>query len=341
MLLQYHSRMGTPLYYSPRTNNLPNWNQGFLTYGNATDFTEDMQLAISPRSYNNSSFTESDEEGAMCIVTSEDTNGEEDIISVDDDGSENFVCKWDDCQRQFDTPDNLAQHVTTQHATASRGGQYFCHWKDCPRSDRGFNARYKMLVHIRTHTKEKPHRCTICEKRFSRAENLKIHLRSHSGERPYVCPVMGCNKAYSNSSDRFKHTKTHSTDRPYFCKIPGCNKRYTDPSSLRKHVKTFKHHTSQPPETPPEPKPRQEPPNKQTNERLQIPKDNNLLPPPSMDGKKSCNCSHECFEHLQKASEIFKIGALLNQEYFEKGGNSKEVDAMEVADVPLDLSIHK
>lgn len=143
--------------------------------------------------------------------------------------------------RKFEALENLASHVTTAHAIASATGLYYCRWEECSRSDRGFNARYKMLVHVRTHTKEKPHHCTECSKSFSRAENLKIHQRSHSGEKPYVCQVEGCNKAYSNSSDRFKHTRTHSTEKPYFCKFPSCSKRYTDPSSLRKHVKTFKH----------------------------------------------------------------------------------------------------
>lgn len=142
---------------------------------------------------------------------------------------------------------DLAGHVTQAHGTAPMGSvNYYCKWEGCPRTDRGFNARYKMLVHIRTHTKEKPHQCPECFKCFSRAENLKIHIRSHSGEKPYVCPVEGCNKAYSNSSDRFKHTRTHSMTKPYQCKVPGCNKRYTDPSSLRKHVKTYKHKTSNP-----------------------------------------------------------------------------------------------
>lgn len=153
-------------------------------------------------------------------------------------------CRWQHCGLWLAGLDALALHVTLAHAAAGRGGLFYCGWDGCSRGHRGFNARYKMLVHVRTHTNERPHRCARCEKSFSRAENLKIHARSHTGERPYTCPVPGCNKAYSNSSDRFKHTRTHAVDKPYVCKVEGCPKRYTDPSSLRKHVKTYRHFPS-------------------------------------------------------------------------------------------------
>ncbi|XKL68866.1 hypothetical protein PGB90_006635 [Kerria lacca] len=152
-----------------------------------------------------------------------------------------LLCQWTGCYRPFDNLDMLSNHVAKQHANPSKGGMFYCGWSNCTRGNKGFNARYKMLVHVRTHTNEKPHHCYQCNKSFSRAENLKIHLRSHTGEKPYVCTVPGCGKAYSNSSDRFKHSRTHAIDKPYACKIPGCPKRYTDPSSLRKHVKTYKH----------------------------------------------------------------------------------------------------
>lgn len=154
-----------------------------------------------------------------------------------------YECRWVQCDKKFLNMDDLVNHVNDQHVKVERPDvDYQCKWNGCPRKGKGFNARYKMLIHIRTHTNEKPHKCNICGKCFSRLENLKIHNRSHTGEKPYICPFEGCSKAYSNSSDRFKHVRTHQEEKPYICKMPGCNKRYTDPSSLRKHVRTHGHY---------------------------------------------------------------------------------------------------
>ncbi|KAL1005743.1 hypothetical protein UPYG_G00063410 [Umbra pygmaea] len=157
---------------------------------------------------------------------------------------EQLACRWMKCHLIFDTLQDLVDHINDYHVKPEKDSGYCCHWEGCARNGRGFNARYKMLIHIRTHTNEKPHHCPTCSKSFSRLENLKIHTRSHTGEKPYVCPYEGCSKRYSNSSDRFKHTRTHYVDKPYYCKMAGCLKRYTDPSSLRKHIKAHGHFVS-------------------------------------------------------------------------------------------------
>ncbi|TMS08896.1 Transcriptional activator GLI3 [Larimichthys crocea] len=164
-------------------------------------------------------------------------------------------CHWENCCREFDTQEQLVQHINNDHIHGEKK-EFVCRWEECSREQKPFKAQYMLVVHMRRHTGEKPHKCTVrialftadvklfyvlraCAKAYSRLENLKTHLRSHTGEKPYVCEHEGCNKAFSNASDRAKHqNRTHSNEKPYVCKIPGCTKRYTDPSSLRKHVKT-------------------------------------------------------------------------------------------------------
>ncbi|KAL4235712.1 zinc finger protein [Mactra antiquata] len=158
---------------------------------------------------------------------------------VDENGEKQHICRWIDCNTQFKEQDELVRHLEKTHIDQRKGEDFTCFWAGCQRRYKPFNARYKLLIHMRVHSGEKPNKCTFegCTKAFSRLENLKIHLRSHTGERPYVCTHTGCTKSFSNSSDRAKHQRTHLDTKPYACSVVGCNKRYTDPSSLRKHVK--------------------------------------------------------------------------------------------------------
>ncbi|EDO45177.1 predicted protein, partial [Nematostella vectensis] len=149
-------------------------------------------------------------------------------------------CRWLGCDAVYSEQDDLVRHIEKVHIDQRKADDlYICYWQDCSRQTKPFNARYKLVIHMRVHSGEKPNKCTHpgCNKAFSRLENLKIHMRSHTGEKPYLCQFPGCPKAFSNSSDRAKHQRTHLDTKPYACQVPGCPKRYTDPSSLRKHFK--------------------------------------------------------------------------------------------------------
>ncbi|KRT83555.1 zinc finger protein, partial [Oryctes borbonicus] len=240
MMICYDHRMieGSPLhYYHPYIYASPSLTTSysyFRRFDLEPKMTEELMMPNSP----NSMQSDSDNSISSVDISPEPIQGKP--LAISSKITETRCC-WRSCGIVFESLDKLSDHVSKVHAISGLGGLYYCGWEGCARNNKGFNARYKMLVHVRTHTNEKPHQCNLCNKSFSRAENLKIHTRSHSGEKPYICPVPGCNKAYSNSSDRFKHTRTHQVEKPYQCKIPGCPKRYTDPSSLRKHVKTYKH----------------------------------------------------------------------------------------------------
>ncbi|GAA49597.1 GLI zinc finger 1 [Clonorchis sinensis] len=150
------------------------------------------------------------------------------------------ICRWAKCFKDCKDQKSLVLHIEQTHiAPYIMNKEYRCHWEGCRRQMKPFNARYKLLVHMRIHNGERPSKCPYagCMKAFSRLENLKIHMRSHTGDKPFVCHLENCNKAFSNSSDRAKHQRTHVHTKPYACQVPGCTKRYTDPSSLRKHSK--------------------------------------------------------------------------------------------------------
>ncbi|XP_025857391.1 zinc finger protein GLIS3 isoform X2 [Vulpes vulpes] len=128
-----------------------------------------------------------------------------------DDVGGKHSCRWIDCSALYDQQEELVRHIEKVHIDQRKGEDFTCFWAGCPRRYKPFNARYKLLIHMRVHSGEKPNKCTFegCKKAFSRLENLKIHLRSHTGEKPYLCQHPGCQKAFSNSSDRAKHQRTH------------------------------------------------------------------------------------------------------------------------------------
>ena len=79
----------------------------------------------------------------------------------------------------------------------------------------------------------KRHVCEECGMRFKKPSALVIHLRTHSGERPFSCEL--CDKRFSISGNLRRHMFTHTGEKPYKCRA--CGRAFNNPSHLARHSK--------------------------------------------------------------------------------------------------------
>ena len=73
----------------------------------------------------------------------------------------NNCCMWEGCQQQCETLDHLVTHVNNDHIYQESRKEFICRWTGCVRERRPFKAQYMLLVHMRRHTGEKPHKCHV------------------------------------------------------------------------------------------------------------------------------------------------------------------------------------
>lgn len=69
-------------------------------------------------------------------------------------------CHWRDCGLEFVTQEKLVDHISKDHIQINKKS-FVCRWKDCSREEKPFKAQYMLVVHMRRHTGEKPHKCRV------------------------------------------------------------------------------------------------------------------------------------------------------------------------------------
>ncbi|CAB3227657.1 unnamed protein product [Arctia plantaginis] len=80
----------------------------------------------------------------------------------------------------------------------------------------------------------KRYMCDVCGHTTRQYANLLVHMRTHTDEKPYECPH--CDRRFNMPSNRDRHLVVHTGEKRYQCQH--CNRRFTQSSACKLHIQT-------------------------------------------------------------------------------------------------------
>lgn len=107
--------------------------------------------------------------------------------------------------------------------------------KECEYCGKRLKYPSRIEEHMRTHTKEKPFICPICNTGFAQQTTMRMHLRRHINHRPFACQYPGCESSFVNGGLLNIHIQEVHQRRRRFACLNDCGKVFRSNTARQRH----------------------------------------------------------------------------------------------------------
>ncbi|XP_031618031.1 transcriptional repressor CTCF-like [Contarinia nasturtii] len=94
--------------------------------------------------------------------------------------------------------------------------------------------RYLLSRHMKSHSEERPYKCSVCERGFKTLASLQNHVNTHTGTKPHMCKY--CDSCFTTSGELVRHVRyRHTHEKPHKCHE--CDYASVELSKLKRHIR--------------------------------------------------------------------------------------------------------